>query len=316
MKISDIVGISEDVNLYREDTSLVSNSIGVGVELELENICVANHPHQTNTPLPNKYWNAVTDGSLRHGTEFVFKGALFGANITGALDEMTNFLTLFKRSGEPVEITERCSVHVHLDVRDMSDAELTNLILIYLLFERVIFGHISPSRLKNTYCRPLSDSSFKHTLIQLRNEEGNMHRVADIVRDQCDKYSALNVLPILRFGSIEFRHHQGTKNMEQIKNWINIIMKLKVLAKETGIATLLLSYPNFSLESVVEIFAGTALNEENLRLIPNVETLIDSGVYDVSEILNIDTLIRIQPRKKIRKAGEVDLLSNFYVGEV
>ena len=44
------------------------------------------------------------------------------------------------------------------------------------------------------------------------------------------KYTALNLLPIHDRGTIEFRHMAGTKDIEHLMTWINLILSLKKFA--------------------------------------------------------------------------------------
>ena len=321
MKIAELINQQVDNRLYREDESLVSNRDGVGVELELENIVFFSNgslntgSYLRNLPLPNLYWTPVEDGSLREGTEFTFKGAMIGANITAALEEMEVFLNVFRRNGKPVEITERCSVHVHLDVREMDESGLNNLILIYLLVERVIFQHVNPLRLKNNYCRPLSDSSFKYTLSEMMqySKRKSLPSLSQVVKRDCDKYSALNVLPITKFGSVEFRHHHGTSDMLAIKDWINVILSLKVASYTYKIEDLLEIYEKRgAVELLSVIFKGSKLGSLEHIVSLNIDEMMSKGVSDIKEILNMESLQSLNSsRNKSRAKTENTLLHQF-----
>lgn len=313
---ANLLGQSLDKKLYREDVSLVSNSDAIGVEVELENI----RYFETTKNLPNIFdlWNAVEDGSLRDGTEFIFKEPLKGANISAALELMNEFLKLYRKKGKPVLITERCSVHIHLDIRDLDEHQLNNMIMVYLLIERVLFYHINPLRLKNNYCRPLTDSDFKYTLKSMLNisKDNDIYSIFNAVKKECDKYSALNVLPITTFGSVEFRHHHGTSDMMAIKNWINIILAIKRTSIKYSIEDLLdLNYEKGFIKLLSVIFDGTDLgNEEYLSSLIELERLVDKGIIDVKEILDYDKLQALTSkttRTKSRVRPENTLLHQF-----
>ena len=135
--IGELIGRRPDKKLYKEDSTLVSNEHAVGVELELENIRYFRR--EEKYPDIFQFWNAVEDGSLRQGTEFIFSEPYKAANISRALEVMDEFLKVYKYNGKPAKISDRCSVHVHLDVRDMTSEDLNNLVLVYMFFERVLF---------------------------------------------------------------------------------------------------------------------------------------------------------------------------------
>lgn len=321
MEISEILGQDRDTKLYRIDESLVSNTDGVGVEVELENIVFFRNgnynitPYINSLPVPTTFWNFVEDGSLREGTEFIFKGPMVGANITSALDEMDTFLKVYRRNGKPVKVTDRCSVHVHLDVRDLNESQLNNLILIYLSVERVIFQYINPLRLKNNYCRPLSDSSFKYTLNDMLSQakDKNLSSLCHVVKRDCDKYSALNVLPITKFGSIEFRHHHGTTNVSDIKDWINIILSLKVISRSLSIDNILDLYNNIGpLELLSTVFANTKIIDFINKDEDQLKVLMSKGICDVKEILDMNDLSHLtRTRSRSRVKEENTLIHQF-----
>jgi hypothetical protein len=222
--ISYLLGRKLDNRRYMETPTLVHNDTGIGVELEIENIDY--YGHQSCYPDIFTLWKAVQDGSLREGTEFIFDGPMKGINITEALEVMQSFLNVYKRNDKPPLITERCSVHVHLDVTDLTRPQLNNLISVYYLVERVIFQYINPLRIKNNYCRALTDSGFKYVFKHLLQNDSD-YDLCQIIKNECDKYSALNVLPVANYGSVEFRHHHGTLDMSKVLDWINIIIAIK-----------------------------------------------------------------------------------------
>lgn len=296
---------------YKEDTALLSNTTGVGVEIEIENCQyegLRENPyspnnynflhHGNNEDLPRLrgFWKVVKDGSLRNGTEFVFDGPLEGANITLALIKLSEFFKIYRNlsNREGVVVSDRCSVHVHLDVRDLSDKELTNLLLVYILFERIMFLAIDPSRVKNNYCRPLTDSSFKYSLnelLSISNSEDRLIRILQSISSHGDKYSALNILPVTSKGSVEFRHHQGTTEPLELINWINIIFAIKNISIKFDIIDLINRYDKGEvIELVQEVFAGTSLGSLKTQQTGDIYLLMRAGSNDVKEIIHMGAL--------------------------
>jgi len=313
-KIQDIIGSQSDYKLYATDDTLVSNTDAIGVEIELEGI---SH-YSPGSALPNIFynWRAVEDGSLRNGTEFIFKEPFKAKNITASLEIMNQFLAAYRAvTGTGVIVNERCSVHVHLDVRELDGQELNNLILVYLLFEKVLFEYISPTRSKNNYCRPLADSSFKatlHNLLTIKSDNLTYDLIRIISRD-CDKYSALNVLPVQNFGSVEFRHMPGTDDTTKIFDWINVILALKVAARSFSVQELLAVFKEKDcLSLLMMVFQGTKLPSK--VLLSDYETLLSRGVSDVVEILEWDNLYKITQkyRHTKRKTGTESTLLERY----
>jgi hypothetical protein len=287
--ISTLLGHKQDSKRYMESERLVDNNIAIGVELEVENVDYYSH----SSIYPNIFhlWKAVQDGSLREGTEFIFDGPMKGINITDALDVMEGFLGLYKRKDNPPKITDRCSVHVHLDVSDFDKDQLNNLIQVYYLVERVLFQYINPLRIKNNYCRALTDSSFKYSLKRLLKNE-SPYDLLSIIRNECDKYSALNVLPVAHFGSVEFRHHHGTLDMQKVLEWINIIIALKLASTNYSIKELLETYKESGAITMAQtIFKGSLLSDEaTLSSLTDFDELVYKGILDLRELHNLDEL--------------------------
>lgn len=305
--IGDVLGFKRDGKLYKEDDSFVSNIDAVGVEVEVENVRYFTK-NNSDLDLPDIFstWTPVEDGSLRNGTEFIFKEPYKGATISHSLNLLNDFFKKYTLNGKPAKVSERCSVHVHLDVRDFNDKELTNLTFIYMLFERVLFHHINPTRAKNNYCRPLTDSTFKQTLWKLlsystRDDDSkSLSDIFYIVKAECDKYSAFNVLPIAKYGSVEFRHHHGTLDMSEIKEWINIILALKNATRKYHVTDLLKLYEGEGAEVLMHtIFKDTSLQGAIHK--DYFDILLHKGVNDINEIFSMDQLTNLSVAKNKSK---------------
>ena len=170
-------------------------------------------------------FKGVGDGSLRNGLEFV--------SVPIKLDYLEYELTKLAMAVDTIKFTERCSVHVHLNVRDLEEEELHKLLILYSIYEKSLFS-VSGNRQNNIYTIPILGDSHLLKEFILRPYSG------------WNKYSALNLLPIwghtgqgtARLGTIEFRHHEGTLETRQLLNWCNLIVSLKVFAKRTTLAYL------------------------------------------------------------------------------
>lgn len=170
------------------------------------------------------YWYVKYDGSLRDGgVEFV-TGKLFGKDLSMALDDLNDY---FKKLPSHPEPSDRCSVHVHIDVRDLSKSEFIRMLIDYAIFENIIFNYCGNHRKENLYCLPFARSDvFKKTLADMYTSFGEKVKFTHIIKG-FPKYSALNVGASAYYCSLEFRQHGGTYDMMRIKEWINILMCLK-----------------------------------------------------------------------------------------
>lgn len=198
----------------------------IGLEVELENISKDNVEN-----LSKSTWTSVVDGSLKNkGREFVTIPIRFRY-----LE--VELKRLFSGLISPVT-SSRCSVHVHINVRDMTTDELASFIVLYSIFERALY-RFSGDRWDSNFCVPIQASpSYPCRLLQsLKLTPHNTQIV-------WYKYMGFNVCPIFgldgsdRIGTIEFRHLKGTMDINLIINWINLIISLKIAAKTTSLSYL------------------------------------------------------------------------------
>lgn len=187
-------------------------NILTGIEVEVEKVS------QYAGKIANKLaevWSAKEDHSLRNfGIEFVTRGAIESQYVVPAFDKL---IQRIKEYTTEYDFSPRTSIHLHLNVLDKTPKQVDNIILLYLLFERSIFKFVSPLRKKSIFCIPLQDTRQTRNLV----EKGVQYCMPE-----WNKYSSLNILPMREQGSIEFRHLEGTDNIDKFSQWYNIILKL------------------------------------------------------------------------------------------
>lgn len=216
---SESFGIHQDVNEYAIK-GIIPFPYGIGIEVELE--FNGNKPHAIAGPDSLIYWDIKRDGSLKNGVEFVVKTPLFSSSIVRALAELN--ATLIKQNTKPI-LSERTSVHIHIDARDMSKEQISNFILLYLVFERVLFKYCGEDRADNVFClSAMKSDALINTLALFFNADNSL--AADL-SSSYERYASLNLASLARFGSIEIRSHKGSHNAKQIISWINILLSLK-----------------------------------------------------------------------------------------
>lgn len=172
---------------------------GVGIEIEVENAA----------PIVIPGWATDADNSLRdQGYEFktIYGTRIF--NVPHLLKVINNTFnsTLSRRS-----YSERCSVHVHLDIRRFDEEQLTNLLILYTLVEDALFLLAGEMRKNNIFCVPLRKS--------LNPNEGSIWNYINA----CHKYTAMNLTCARNFGTVEFRHMEGNDDPRRIFNWIILL---------------------------------------------------------------------------------------------
>lgn len=223
-----------------EDTYPITNPMDIvdkhtllGIEIEVENM-------QQLVEDPVYYWEKKHDGSLRnHGLEFT-SIPLRTEQVEHALNYYTQLVTKYNTP----DYSPRTSVHVHMNVRDMTEKEVINFVLLYCLFEKHFFHIAGTKRESSIFCVPLYKTLATYKLSNIFKHITSWH-----------KYNALNLGTVLgthqlpKYGTIEFRHLYGTGDKRIIINWINNILLLKQAAKKWDTLELLQTIKNLNTTS-------------------------------------------------------------------
>lgn len=183
-------------------------SQAIGIEIELEQVYLKTTP---------THWKTINDGSLKDkGKEFTL--AVWD---TSALDELKHLYSFFEIKPKT---TKRTSVHIHVDLTEFTEEQLTTLIKLYIIFERTLFRYTG-KRNNNNFCVPVQDRV-----------------ITTLTSESFPKYSAIHLFPRTDNGdnlcTLEFRHLTGTTNIKLIHGWIKIIGDLTKAAKEISLEEL------------------------------------------------------------------------------
>jgi hypothetical protein len=220
-----------------------------GVEIEVENACGFT---DASIEQFQKFWFQTDDGSLRNrGVEFVtLIGLKVGhlPNALATLNSCVNNSREIQGSNKYYSFSERCSVHIHLDVRHFTTNMVHNLLMVYTIFEDTLFKMCHPLRKGNIFCLPLKDTNLEQKNI------GGSGTILDIINNG-EKYTAINVAAIKKYGSVEFRHHEGTFDVTTLMNWVYILSLLVHYAERTPISEVQARVFALKSESAYDIFA-------------------------------------------------------------
>lgn len=186
----------------------------IGVEVELENLNVI--PKITK----GTCWLATADGSLRNGVEYVSALGLTLGFLRNAWQDLDQ--SVFKQNIN-MNFSERCSIHIHVDVRNFTNEQLRNLLALYIIVENGLFQFAGIDRAKNINCLPLRETEYiTHQYKPLITQAPNW-----------DKYTACNFKPVSTQGTVEFRHLFGTSNFYTVATWAALVTLLVNYAKTT-----------------------------------------------------------------------------------
>jgi hypothetical protein len=194
----------------------------VGVEVEVEDAPITNVPGKLRN-----YMVMENDGSLRNdGREFKFRGPLAGSDVVLALSLLQDLL-----SSTNATCNDRTGLHVHVDVRDLTPQQLVSFVILYLIFEDVLFEICGKDRETNIFCSSVSSCEGAiEQLVDIVSEDRLKDGYAFVGQDQA-KYTSVNIQNIPRLGTVEFRGHKGTYDTSEILLWINLLLSMKCFAR-------------------------------------------------------------------------------------
>ena len=190
-----------------------TGKFGVEVEVEFE----STTPYQLV-----KNWTVVGDGSLRgNAVEYVLTSPLSLEKATEAITNLYRYL-----GSRGVLCSGRAGIHVHLNVQEYTMERLINLLYIFYRLESILIPWCGEERVGNVFCISNRESSCFVNDLAFAIKKDSLPN-----GNSTGKYSALNVQPIYRFGSVEFRTLEFTRDVKKVLEWLGIIDKISVMSE-------------------------------------------------------------------------------------
>jgi len=188
----------------------------VGIEIEVEG---------ENLPWCEKFWKNEEDGSLRgpETREYVLSKPMTLKEARVALKYLD---AQYKEKDSVVHDSVRAGVHVHINVQKLNMIELYNFMTLYLVLEEVLVKFCGPYREGNLFCLRACDAEYLLDQLQLSAET---KRFDNLVSDQL-RYASMNVKALGTYGSLEFRAMRGTRDLDLIYKWAEVLLSLREAA--------------------------------------------------------------------------------------
>lgn len=217
--VGKTLGFPASSRTYEDSKKLALGRCLTGVEFECENVKAQSLPVEDWAD----NWEMTRDDSLRGaGMEFVLKTPLFGQDLIDAISGFCGWAAKSK-----FETNYRTGLHIHIDVRNLEMDQLIAMVCYYALFEKVLFHRIGKDREGSIFCMPFYKAEGTIPLIAAAFSGKDMKMQAARV----DRYGALNLNALSKYGSVEWRHFQTTFDDSQVIEWINLAQSFKKFAK-------------------------------------------------------------------------------------
>lgn len=265
----------------------------IGFEVEME-----------GKRLPRKLtnWRVTTDGSLKgeEAREYVLTKPMTYLEFCNALTELK---TALKESNSRVDISVRAGVHTHINVQDLTPLELFNYITLCILMEELLAEFCGKNRIGNLFCLRATDANYLIKVIKDVAETGNFN----LFHTDDIRYSFMNLKAVVEHGSVEFRGMRSTTDFDVLKQWVQILQKLKKSSKD-------FKRP----DEIIMRFSGSTAQEflkeilgERAKLLQfhDADKLLFNGMRSAQDIAygteweRLATLGANNPFSKVNKAG-------------
>lgn len=262
--------------LYKNHHKVLEEGFSIEVEAEL----------QGYDPTLDKLeaFSVKRDGSLLgNGYELYSRKVLTRPDLVKALDKEI-FTEKFSKSYKK---SQRTSTHVHVNMQNRTKEELFTVLAVYYLTEHLLFRFVEDHRRDNLFCLPMYSAEYNGECLQNLWDE----RPGKLLDNF--KYSALNVSTLYSFGTLEFRHLEGTTDIKKIDTWLGLIEKI------TG------SYHDF--RSVKDVYETYKVGREDFfrRVFGDLWKSIPDGDDDEKADLNFSKVFDIldyqtKPKKEVQ----------------
>lgn len=193
-------------------------NIGIEIEVEFDRDTTTN-PDNLNL------WTVKPDGSLRRGQEFVLSRPLRGDALSGAIEEFFQQNRVYK--------SPTSGTHIHVDMRDkVSTLDVVKTMAsIIACIEPAIFGMFAEGREWCGYTNPITTigEAASYSVFSDKADE-NAFRTVFTPQTREYKYYGFNMLPLGRYGSVEFRYFNTAENADELIEWVQFCMAVKLAA--------------------------------------------------------------------------------------
>lgn len=251
----------------------------VGIEIEMEG---------DELPAGPNGWITTSDGSLRGPScEWVLERPVKQHDAYILLDRLEDTC---RQNNANLRPSDRCGVHIHVNVQEMTTEEVIKFCLLYLVLEDLLVGWCGEDREGNLFCLRAVDAEFIVNAVYEAQFRGSFKKVVnhDI------RYASLNLTSLDKYGSLEFRALRTPPTFDRIKTWISMLMEVKKAAEhftstEQIIESISLRGGKWFLRSVFP---------DNHREFDHIDGINDIIIRGARRVQDIAYISKFKPKKK------------------
>jgi hypothetical protein len=249
----------EKKRTIRQLNGLPKRDGDVGIEIEIEG------GHLPGQGPEGGDWVAEGDGSLRgQGMEYILRRPVMRDKVPAVLKQLKDYLA---QVGAILKPSDRCGVHIHLNMQTWTLNQVMTFICLYMVVEDHLVRWCGEDRVGNLFCLRGRDAEYIiEVLVDLKK-----HGHFVFPRwNRAMRYSAINLVALKKFGSLEFRSMRTPDDIEDIEKWVGLLWAVREASRD-------FSHP----AAVVEGISAAGGGEEFLDMV--------FGPALAAELINPDT---------------------------
>lgn len=217
----------------RPNRTYDATTVRFGVEIECEGISHRDMAaallaaglsctYGTYTHAVTTGWKIVPDASLVMGGEAV------SPILCGEDGHRQVHVAMRALRAAGASVSCRTGMHVHVDMAQFDGVQIADIIETYCDAQDLINPLVSPSRRSNGMCLPLTRSLKDSVTEAFKAGRGRQ------ASEAYNRYHTVNIASYVKYGTVEFRQHQGSLNGTKASAWIKFLLALVVTAAERG----------------------------------------------------------------------------------
>jgi hypothetical protein len=196
-----------------------------GIEVELE-----GRKLKTPDPAINQDWVVHADGSLRvnkiesEAFEYVLWKPQDLAGTLGSIQRLFKHLT---SPGVEVFESYRTSIHVHVNYAADTIMTIYNAMILSIIFDELFVSQNGSHRIGNNFCLRARDAQGQiNDVVNSTENHGNFYNM-----NHQNRYSAINFVSLMKFGTIEYRSMECTTDFDRVKHWVLTLDRIRKIAR-------------------------------------------------------------------------------------
>jgi hypothetical protein len=172
------------------------------------------------------HWKIVRDGSV-HGAHH--QGLELVSPILSGEEGLAEVVTAMAAiRGAGARVNRSCGVHVHVGMAGLNGAQIMDVFEMYTANQRVINGLLAQSRHNSHWCST-TYANYEADNRRLARQASSPTEVRSFLRG-LDRYRAVNLSAYAKYGTVEFRQHQGSMNSKKVTSWVRFLLGLVEVA--------------------------------------------------------------------------------------